>query len=668
MVVWLACLVTICLSLAGPVSGASATTRPPVTAGTVTTSTVAFDSRLVEYTVELSGWLPESTTFTYQWFESGKAVPGSNQPSMTFDSNKFKNITVRVTGSASGRTSTSRTSTPIKTTSGKVCTLVGTSRDDIIKGTTSADVLCGQGGDDRLIGLAGNDVLDGGEGSDTTYYGGLKVPVTVNLVTQRASSSKSGTDTLLSIENAITGLGADRVTGNDEANAIDTSDAGGDTAILDNLPNDGADIVNSGDGNDVIFTGKGNDSIDAGPGDDKVTASDGDDTVLGGSGTNTCDLSDSYGDDVSDCVTVEGESSTTTTVEEDPMGEFSIYVEVTDPLGAIPAMNYSFFPSHLVSWTPTSTKFYIAVDGSITQLANPFVGSLWTHTKDGRTTRSYMTLAHDTTGPEITSIVADATAVNVSEAGATVALDIVASDNATATGDLEYSCDIAPLTAQNVQWSTSGQNLPAGAECQVRIPQGAMTGDYGLQITVQDARRNETRLRATSTTEFINVKTEETGLISSLGDMVIAVTGPLLVQPDIANVAVDRATVSTATAAQTVHATFDVFGNGLDQSEVVCSLNAIGLRSPERYSTATTSGTATERSASVDLVIPKRAPKGKYAIVCSVNDVISRDEETWEGVTWPVTITGHADGSYTTDGPDPSRAASDGSVAYITNG
>jgi Ca2+-binding RTX toxin-like protein len=46
------------------------------------------------------------------------------------------------------------------------CTVVGTSRSEVLRGTSHNDVICGLGGNDRIKGLRGNDVLVGGPGRD----------------------------------------------------------------------------------------------------------------------------------------------------------------------------------------------------------------------------------------------------------------------------------------------------------------------------------------------------------------------------------------------------------------------------------------------------------------------------------------------------------------------
>jgi hypothetical protein len=57
-------------------------------------------------------------------------------------------------------------------TSYKGCTVVGTSRNDVLYGTPGSDVICGGGGNDMLVGGGGNDILVGGTGNDRLVCSG----------------------------------------------------------------------------------------------------------------------------------------------------------------------------------------------------------------------------------------------------------------------------------------------------------------------------------------------------------------------------------------------------------------------------------------------------------------------------------------------------------------
>jgi hypothetical protein len=54
---------------------------------------------------------------------------------------------------------------------GKVATIVGTKRGEVIKGTAKADVIVARGGHDRIYGKGGNDTICAGLGHDKVYAG-----------------------------------------------------------------------------------------------------------------------------------------------------------------------------------------------------------------------------------------------------------------------------------------------------------------------------------------------------------------------------------------------------------------------------------------------------------------------------------------------------------------
>lgn len=58
------------------------------------------------------------------------------------------------------------------TCGGKVATIVGTSRGEIIEGTARADVIVAKGGNDIVRGGGGNDIICGGGGDDRLFGGG----------------------------------------------------------------------------------------------------------------------------------------------------------------------------------------------------------------------------------------------------------------------------------------------------------------------------------------------------------------------------------------------------------------------------------------------------------------------------------------------------------------
>ena len=127
---------------------------------------------------------------------------------------------------------------------------------DLIRGGAGNDTLIGGYGDDTLDGGTGTDRIDGGGGLDTVLYAVNTTPVVIDLVAGSATFTGQSwpAEVLVSIEGAVTGSGADRLTGNDAANFL-SGGAGADTLI-------------GGGGNDTLIGGGGTDVIDGGAGSD----------------------------------------------------------------------------------------------------------------------------------------------------------------------------------------------------------------------------------------------------------------------------------------------------------------------------------------------------------------------------------------------------------------
>ncbi|MFN3557878.1 MAG: M10 family metallopeptidase C-terminal domain-containing protein [Brevundimonas sp.] len=123
---------------------------------------------------------------------------------------------------------------------GGIDTLNGLAGDDYLDGGSGDDILNGGDGADTLVGGLGNDNLDGGAGIDTADFSGLGAAVTVNLA-QGVASTRTSTDSLVSIENVTGTALADTITGDANANII----RGGG----------GIDTLNGGGGDDQLFAG-----------------------------------------------------------------------------------------------------------------------------------------------------------------------------------------------------------------------------------------------------------------------------------------------------------------------------------------------------------------------------------------------------------------------------
>ena len=164
-----------------------------------------------------------------------------------------------------------------KTSSGAICTIVGTSQNNTLTGTSGKDVICGLGGNDTINGLGGDDVIDAGTGNDVVNGG-------------------DGNDTILG------GVGDDKLRGDsgndsfygDVGNDILTGGLGDDTL----RGGEGSDSISGDGGNDIEVGGVGDDSLAGGLGDDSVSGEGGNDTIQGGEGADIL-----YGNDGLDVIT-----------------------------------------------------------------------------------------------------------------------------------------------------------------------------------------------------------------------------------------------------------------------------------------------------------------------------------------------------------------------------
>lgn len=236
-------------------------------------------------------------------------------------------------------------------------TLVGAMGNDTLRGGDGNDVLAGgqhgrielpppdnyeSPGPDYAPYVDGSDIIDGGAGIDTVSYPSVRVhygeysyddqvldaAVWVSLASgiARVTGTTSAQDTLISIENVITGDGNDVVYGSSVANAI-TVNLGYNSVYAgggDDVINGGAGLVgpgdvdgttwattviehlDGGDGNDVIF-GNGSvvdnsvlhwsfvefgiDELVGGNGNDRLVAGDGQTHMLGGAGADRFEFS-----------------------------------------------------------------------------------------------------------------------------------------------------------------------------------------------------------------------------------------------------------------------------------------------------------------------------------------------------------------------------------------
>ena len=159
--------------------------------------------------------------------------------------------------------------------------LVGGEAGDVLVGNQSANRLAGGPGDDVLRGGPGNDALLGGPGSDTADYADAGGPVEVDIGARRGFDDRGGRDRLRGMEEALGGVGADVLVGNDGPNVL----RGGP----------GEDDLEGRGGNDILRGGRGDDDLLGGDGSDALAGEEGTDSLDGGGGGDLADYGDAPG-------------------------------------------------------------------------------------------------------------------------------------------------------------------------------------------------------------------------------------------------------------------------------------------------------------------------------------------------------------------------------------
>lgn len=148
------------------------------------------------------------------------------------------------------------------------------------------DVMEGGAGHDVFNGGTGSDTLDGGSGVDTVDYSQAPALAAVDL--EAGFALAQGIDTLISIENVMSGDGNDSLLGSGVGNILFSN--GGNDRLDGRGGNDelagglGNDTLAGGSGFDRLGGGHGDDSLDGGIGDDVLNGDDGNDLLTGGLG------------------------------------------------------------------------------------------------------------------------------------------------------------------------------------------------------------------------------------------------------------------------------------------------------------------------------------------------------------------------------------------------
>jgi Ca2+-binding RTX toxin-like protein len=160
-------------------------------------------------------------------------------------------------------------------------TILALNGDDFLFGGNGDDRIYGNGGNDIIWGGYGNDLINGGDGIDTAAYTDMTGSVIVDLaITTAQNTGVYGRDTLVGIENLISGAGNDTLRGNAVANVLSGQE--------------GNDLLEGRAGNDTLNGGDGADTLLGGDGDDLITTEGlafANDVADGGLGIDTLDYS-----------------------------------------------------------------------------------------------------------------------------------------------------------------------------------------------------------------------------------------------------------------------------------------------------------------------------------------------------------------------------------------
>jgi len=133
-----------------------------------------------------------------------------------------------------------------------------------VRGSDFVDNLSGDDGDNNFEPDNADDVIDGRGGDDVIVYDNQFGAVNVDLANGTADDGEGGTDTLISIEQAVGSPFDDILTGSTADNIL--------------IGRSGADMINGGDGDDLLEGSEGDDILDGGAGADEMDGGLGDDT------------------------------------------------------------------------------------------------------------------------------------------------------------------------------------------------------------------------------------------------------------------------------------------------------------------------------------------------------------------------------------------------------
>lgn len=700
-----------------------------VTAGTVSvTGTRELGQTL---TATLSGWSPVSLTFTYQWLRNGATIKGATGSTYvlqeddfetTYQNGPIRNITVKVAGVAPNYKKTSVSSASTLANSGKPCTLIGTTGDDIFIGSTSKEVFCGLAGNDIFQYSKGPDYIDAGDGSDTIDLSEQLKNATVDLNTGTATVKGGTATTFTGVENVITGKGADRIIGNDLPNFIRSYS-------FEWLQSDGADYIEGRGGDDSIQSGGGDDQILGGTGDDSLIGGFGDDTIDGGDGSNFCDTNDSFDDITTNCTESEGMVTLTSAVlPTHAIGEMlftisdnlaavhwaDLYftndrgeavrpegtVRIVTSTGRTSTWGFTFPEEHIGDdgwiqpgstahspgdWYPILNVFttdgryatfrgnadgtYSRYDGS-----DEFYGEVSDREPDwvsGNIGPTSVVLNWDAEAPTVTVANVTTTSIDTSAEAKTVNVAISATDNVSHA--FKVTCTLVEFNPYlEFRGVTGTSEFTDNGTCSMDVPKDTPAGTYAVWLEVRDEIGNQTRLRPTPSHSFDLITGREydeyNQILPSEEVLANAYTSDIqleLTQTGVGNdlspemAEIIWSSATVSTRNSAPRVTANILFNGI--SGETSTLSCF-LKGPGRRSQEIIGEAALQEGSStrynVVFEIPKKAPKGKYTIGC-----MARDSVGWVSTFW-----GQSDGTFVKDGVNSQTPVANPGQSYFRVG
>jgi Ca2+-binding RTX toxin-like protein len=682
-------------------------------------------------TANLSGWAPAGLTYSYQWLRNGVVIKGATASTYVLQESDFeviysmgpiRNITVKVTASAPNYKKTSVVSVPTLANNGKPCTLIGTSGNDIFIGSTSKDVFCGLAGNDVFQYSKGPDFVDAGDGSDTIDLGDQLKNATVDLTAGTAVVKGGTVTTFSSIENVVTGRGADRIIGNDQPNVIRSYS-------FEWFQDDGADYIESRGGDDSIQTGGGDDQILGGDGDDSLIGGYGDDTIDGGSGTNFCDVNDSFDDLTTNCTEFEGMPTLTSAViPTHGIGE--MLFTVSDNLAAVQWVELSFknnqgeearpegtariatstgrtstwsfsFPEEQISedgwiqpgssahspgdWFPVlnvvttdgrDTTFIGNADGTYSRYDGlyGFYGDVTDRDPDwvsGNIGPSSVVLNWDADAPIVTVANVATTSIDTSAEAKTVNVAISVTDNVSHA--FKATCTLVEFNPYlELRGVTGTSEFTDSGTCSMNVPKDTPAGTYAVWLEVRDEIGNQTRLIPTASNKFDLITGREYDEYNQVlpSEEVLANSYTSDIQLELTQTGAGNdlspelaeITWSAATVSTRTSAqrvTATLSFNGI--SGETSTLSCFVKGPSIRAQEIMGEAVLQEGSSNIYKVvfdIPKKAPKGKYSIGCMAKD----------SVGWVSTFWGQPDGTFVKEGVNSQTPVANPGQSYFRVG